>query len=277
MKFDPKITKAVQDWLNTPEPERDIKAGADLMLSLNRNRALYNSIMRRPDKFLPKLVYELKKHLKMRLDNMAVADVVRFEALVMPSVRLTIDNHVEISSEDELPEGTVAKGRRADHDSLPEDIRQLWDSNADRYRKIIILFNELKAMHDAQPCDRYEKLVILDELDKTYRANLEKYDKFVMPEPLPETGEVPAEPSSETISAPDGPDEATAGNEKIVNNARKTLSKYRKQLSALGPDDPKRQTALDKIQAAVNAITGAGAGMADETKSELVALGIRVD
>lgn len=277
MKFDPKITKAVQDWLNTPEPERDIKAGADLMLSLNRNRALYNSVMRRPDKFLPKLVYELKKHLKMRLDNVAVADVVRMEALIMPSVRHTIDSHVEISSEDELPEGTVAKGRRADHDSLPEEIRRLWDSNADRYRKINLLFNELKAMHDAQPCDRYEKLVILDELDKTYRANLEKYDNFVMPAPSPETGEVPAEPSAGVVSAPDGPDKAAAGNEKIVNNARKTLSKYRKQLSALGPDDPKRLTALDKIQAAVNAITGAGAGMADETKSELVALGIRFD
>lgn len=277
MKFDPKITKAVQDWLNTPESERDIKAGADLMLSLNRNRALYNSVVRRPDKFMPKLVYELKKHLKMRLDNMAAADVVRMESLIMPSVRHTIDSHVEISTEDELPEGTVAKGRRADHDSLPEDIRRLWDSNADRYRQIVILFNELKAMHDAQPCDRYEKLVILDELDKTYRANLEKYDNFVMPAPSPESGEFPAELPAGAVSAPDGPDKAAADNEKTVNNARKTLSKYRKQLSALGPDDPKRQTALDKIQAAVSAIIDSGAGVAEETKSELVALGIKFD
>lgn len=268
MKFDPKVTQAIQDWLNTAPEQRDIKAGADLMLSLNRNRALYNSILRRPDKFVPKLVYELKKHLRLRLDQKAVADVVRMEPGVMASAASLIETTAEISVDDDLPEGVVAHGRRSDHDALPAEIRELWDSNAERYQQIKLLFNELKAMHDAQPCDRYEKLVILDSLDKKYRSNLEQYDNFVLSsQSATEEAEAPV------ATAP----EVSTDNEKTVNNARKTLSKYRKILSEVGPDDPKRLTALDKIQQAVSAILACGAGVADDTKAELVALGIKFD
>lgn len=179
MKLDPKVTQQIQDWLNTPEADRDIRAGAELMLTLNRNRALYYSLLRRPDKFKDKLVYELKKHLRIRLDNLTTSEVARLEETIIPRVKETVGNHPAISVDAELPEGSVAKGRRADHDSLPPEIQELWNSNEQRHRRIVILFNEIKAMADAQPCDRYEKLRILDDLDKTYRLNLEKYDAYV--------------------------------------------------------------------------------------------------
>lgn len=269
MKLDPQITKDIQEWLNTPEKERDIKAGADLMLSLNRNRALYNSIIRRPDKFLPKLVYELRKYLRMRLDNMAVTDVIRMEAAVMPAAKQTLESPVVISSDDEIPEGAVARGRRADHDSLPAHIRDLWDSNADRYVRIRLFYNELKAMHDSQPCDRYEKLVMLDELDKKYRANLSEYDSYDVSNQARMSGQPSAAPASQAPVA-----EVSNDNEKTLNNARKTLSKYRKVLAGLPANDPRRQTALEKIQSAVSSIIACGAGVADDTRAELEALGI---
>lgn len=264
MKLDPNITQDIQNWLNTPEQERDIKAGADLMLSLNRNRALYNSIIRRPDKFLPKLVYELKKYLRMRLDNMAVADVVRMEQRVIPSVAGIIENPPVLSTDDELPAGHVALGRRPDHNSLPENIRELWESNEARYRQINVLFNELKAMRDSKPCDRYEKLVILDELDKTYRSNLEQYDNFRID-------------SADNAVPENIQTEAGQGNDNALNNARKTISKYRKQLAGLSPDDPQRPVALEKIQAAVNTVLSLEAGFADATREELITLGIKFE
>lgn len=251
MKQDPKITKAIQDWLNTPEESRDIAAGADLMLSLNRNRALYNSIMLKPKKLLPKLVHELKKFLRLRLDNMATADVVRMEQRVMPAVAMIVEKPIVIDQDDELPEGKVAKGRRKDHDSLPPEIRELWDSNEARYRRIVVLFNELKSMGNLPPCDRYEKLVILDDLDKTYRRNLEMYDAYT--------------PGMEVRA------DSTAA----VNAARKTLSKYRKKVAEMPSDSPKRKLALDKIQTCVNTIVGCHAGLADDTRIELEALGIK--
>ena len=278
-KFDPKVTQAIQDWLNTPAPSRDIMAGAELMLSLNRNRALYNSIIKHPAKYSAKLVYELKKFLRLRLDNMAVADVVRLEERIMPSVSATLADAPVITTDDELPEGAVAKGRREDHDSLPAEIRDLWESNAARYQHIRLLFNELKAMHSAKPCDRYEKLVILEELDRTYRSNLEKYDSFVAPAPG-ETDAHDEEPSQDPaleIPAEDDATDVVTNNEKTINNARKTLSKYRKKLSELETDDPARAIALEKIQAAVSAILVCGAGVSDDTRDELMALGISFD
>lgn len=266
MKLDPKVTRAVSDWLDTPSDRQDVKAGADLMLSLNRNRALYNSIIRHPDKFKPKLIYELRKYLNMRLANMTVADVSRMEADVMPKVEKMIDNVPVISPDDELPEGKVALGRRPDHDSLPPEIRELWDSNAERYGRIILLYNELKAMSHLQPCDRFEKLHALDLAERKYRENLAKYDSFV-PAPSPMGDD---ETESDT-------GDSGAETDKAVNNARKTLSKYRKQLSTLAADDPRRAVALDKIQSAVSVILAAGAGVSKDSQAELVSLGIRFE
>lgn len=262
MKLDPKVTQQIQDWLNTPDADRDIRAGAELMFSLNRNRALYNSIIRRPDKFKDKLVYELRKHLLIRLDNLTTAEVARLEEKTIPRIKATVDNPPIISTEAEIPEGSVARGRRADHDALPPEIRDLWDSNAQRYRRIVVLFNEIKAMANAQPCDRYEKLRLLDDLDKTYRLNLEKYDAYVPSDTVAEPTETEPTPalSVEAIRA--------------VGAARKTISKYKKVVANNPDNSLKLATAKSKIQAAVNVVRSAGAEFSEATIAELSAIGI---
>lgn len=286
-KIDNALTQAVQDWLNTPESERDIHKGAEMLLALTHNRALYNSVLRRPDKFMAKMVYELRKHLRLRLDHMAVTDVVRLEAQVIPRVIDAFGEPPAISADSELPEALVAKGKRADHDSLPEDIKDIWETNGQLYRRIVVLFNELKAMADAQPCDRYEKLKMLDEAEKSYRSNFAIYDAYVAPAssepgvPEPEASSV-GEPDSDTPvpdesnATPAMEDESamTEDTAKAVRAARKTISKYKKIAAPLDPDDPKRVTAVEKIQAAVDVILTAGADFTDSYKSELLALGI---
>lgn len=265
MKLDPKVTQQIQAWLNTPETDRDLRAGAELMLSLNRNRALYNAIIHRPDRFKDKLAYELKKHLRIRLDNLTTSEVARLEKTIMPRIEESYDNLPTISVEAELLGVSVAKGRRADHDSLPPEIQELWDSNEQRHRSIVILFNEIKAMADAQPCDRYEKLRILDDLDKTYRLNLEKYDAYV--------------PSAFVAVASDA--EITpakfAESVKAVGAARKTISKYKKVIANNPDDNLKIETAKVKIQAAVNVIKNAGAEFSEATIEELSTIGITFD
>lgn len=263
MKLDPVLTADVQKWLNTPDKERDIRQGATLMLQLNRNRALFNSVMLRPDKFKDKLVYELNKFLRIRLDNMTVAQVASMEAEVLPRVGNTIDDFPVISVENELPAPAVAKGKRPDHDSLPPHIRDLWESNAALYRKIVLLFNELKAMNYAMPCDRYEKLRILDEADKLYRSNLRKYDEYVAKPAVAHAADDVATNNSDIVKA--------------VGAARKTISKYKK-IIAENPDNlEKINIAKDKIQSAVSVIRKAGAEFSDNTVAELSSLGIRFD
>lgn len=258
MKLDPKVTQAIQDWLNTPEESRSILAGADLLLSLNRNRALYNSIVRKPSQLASKLEYELKKYLRIRLDDMAAADVARMDNRVMAAVSQSYPEIV-VSADAEILPTENRRGKRPDHDSLPAHIRELWDSNGERFKKLVITFNELKAMSNLEPCDRYEKLVILDELDKKIRKNMQLYDEYV-------TG-------SEPVSAPELSPEVKAENTRLINNSRKTLSKYR-HVYLSSSDTEKRAVALSKMQTAVNVIVSCGGTFGKDTIAELASFGI---
>lgn len=264
MTLDPQITRKIQQYLDTPPAERDIAAGALLMLQLNRNRALYNSIIRKPEKFAAKLEYELKKYLRIRLDNLTVADVASAEREIMPRACATIGASPEespsIPVEAELPGARKARGRRPDHDSLPPEVRELWDSNGPRLKKIVIVYNELKAMSDLQPCDRYEKLKILDELDKTYRHNMELYDSY---DAGPDAVRRAALPDADTARA--------------VSAARKTISKYKRIYAANREDPEKTSVARSKIEAAVGVIRNAGAVFSEQTVRELTAIGIPFD
>lgn len=256
-KLDQKLTQQIQDWLNTPEADRDIVAGAEMLLRLSRNMALYNSAVRHPQKFAPKVAYELRKYLNMRLNNMAVSDVVELEQKVMPRVAETLSVPVMetvISVDDEHPEGLVAKGKRPDHDSLPEEIREIFAINTERRKRIDLLFNELKAMSGAQPCDRYEKLHILDETEAAYRRDWERYDNYRPGEPEP----MPDEEIKKRLSA-----------------ARKKLSKYR-GVYAKEQDEAKNAVALEKLTAAVNDIRELGGDISDDTRLALLDMGVKL-
>lgn len=278
-KLDTKLTQNIQDWLNTPADQRDIANGAMMMLSLNRNRALFNTIMRSPQKYAGKLEYELRKHLKIRLNGMAISDVVRMEQEVVPIVEKTIEVVPVLSTDEELPEGKIAKGKRADHDQLPEAIQKLWDENFDRYTQIVLLFNELKAMSGAEPCDRYEKLKILADVDSAYRAALAQYDSYVATQSASETTNETASKENEDSFDSEGDDEdASEDNSdedsaRLINAARKTISKYKKQIATL-EDEEKRAIAIAKIQSCVNVVLGNGGTFTDATKNELEAYGI---
>lgn len=252
-KIDPALTKQLQEWLDTPKSERDILAGAELLLSLNRNRALYNTVIRRPDKYAEKLEYELKKFLRIRLDGMTRAQIVELEAKVLPSAQQII------ATDNELPTATKAKGRRQDHDLLPDHIKALWDDNFSLYKQINLLFEELKALNNAQPCDRYDKLQLLASADAKYRSNLKKYDEYVLA------------PAQAAASAPI-PEDA----QKKTNAARKTISKYRSRLTGSADlADDVRATAIDAIQRNVNIVLECGGGFSDDTISELSTFGIK--
>ncbi|MDE7142172.1 MAG: hypothetical protein K2O33_04685 [Muribaculaceae bacterium] len=266
--IDHDLTRRVADWLNTAPADRDLMDGAAMLFSLDRNRALFNTISRHPEKFHAKLERELRKHLNIRIRNMSVADVVRLEEKVMPQVLETLEYVPVISTDDELPEGKVALGRRPDHDTLPAAVRDLWDSNGDRHRKITLLFNELKGMADAAPCDRFEKLTILAELDAEYRANLARYDSFVpaAPAAAAEAADPATVPGEEAAASID------AG--KAVASARKTISKYKKVLESADGDTARVETAVGKISEAVRRALSLGAVFDPKNVDELVSLGV---
>ena len=266
--MDNNFTQKMQDWLNQPAHERDIVAGATMLLQLNHNRVLYTNIVRRPERFADKVEYELRKHLKIRLDGLTVADVVKMEREVMPRVEQTLKDVPVITTDAELPQGTIARGKRLDHDQLPAEIRALWDGNIDNYHKVRDLHHRLKEMEAAPPCDRYEYLKLLDEADRKYRENLARYDGFVL-------GQEPAPVVADNTADDQAPEKDKAR----INAARKSISKWKGALvKAYGDGDgEKSNEAMSKITAAIADLRAAGGTLGAKVSAELLQLGVEIE
>ncbi len=243
--IDEKLTKQIQDWLDAPESERLTSVGAELMLRLNRNRVLYQNIMRRPDKMKAKLVYELKKHLRIRLDKKTIEDVATMSRKLMPAAQELLATH----------EQAEHSGKRSDHDTLPDDIRTLYDKNGAIYDKIKQTYNELLSMEDSAPCDRYEQLCVLADLDAKYRANWKLYDTF----------------SPDTVPSENG-EQSPADVAKSVSAARKYISENLKKLCETENIDDRGELHA-KIQQRIDHILSTGATFADKYRQKLLSEG----
>ncbi len=258
----------MQGWLNTEPAERDLLKGAEMVLKLTRNRILFQNISRNPQKFASKIEYELNKYLKIRLDRKTIQDVVQMDKVLVPSVEKTLETFkpAEISSDGDVPqEAVIAKGKREDHDSLPEEIRQLWESNKDIYFRLKETFETLKTMRDTLPCDRYEYLKQLEELDTKYRDNMNKYDHYKLGE---------QEGTGAEGESPEDPAEMA----KKVCAARGYLSDNKKKLAELKEADDlaKYEKLLAKMQAKYDFLISTGNNVSDDQVKALQDLGLKV-
>ena len=213
--------------------EEDLLHGAVLVLQCNRNRAMYNTFMRKPSHFEEKMVYELKKHLKYLQDEMNLEDVKQLEKQVMPVIHhavMAVPEEEEgtrlpspaLSSEEpyEQTDTIVARGKRNDHETLPESIRAIWDRNAERYKKIKQAHETCKTLTAA--CDRYEFTKAIAELWADYKKDFDTYDHYV-----PQDGE------EVTQTTPAEEMQLSAEDVKAINAARPYISKNLPKLLAL--------------------------------------------
>lgn len=177
--MNPKITQEIQNWLNTPKGQRDIPRGAMLLLKLNSNQVLYKNIIRQPQKLHDKLEYELKKYVQWRLANVTHAQVQDMEAKVR---RIAAKRGLEKKAGDNPNE--FKKGKRGDHDALPDEIQALYVENMSIMRKMRDLHAQLRIIQQGKPgftcqdSDKYPFLKELLRLDKQYRDNWAAYDGF---------------------------------------------------------------------------------------------------
>lgn len=266
MQIDKKFTDSVIAWLGTEhKTEANVIDGAQLLYRIIPNNALNQQIMRRPLKLVDKVIYELKKHVAYRLDGLTLDGVKIMDAELTPVIEEAVsvptdDTKDELPSEDTSDASVIlARGKREDHDSLPDDIKALWTNNAARWKKIKETFETCKTL--TMSCDRYEYLKVLKETWYAYKADMKKYDEY-------------------KVGTADNTD-ASAAVTQDVNNARSYISKNLAKLSALdvsGTDDDKAkaETIKVEIQKRVDIIVAAGAAIKEDTIKELEALGITV-
>ena len=247
--LDERFTQQLQAWLDTPSDSRDLATGAELLLRLNRNQYLHNMILRKRN--FTKLEYELRKYLNIRLEGLTKREVVAMEQAVLPRAVDSLNAGAPvISTEDEMPEGNY-RGKRPDHDTLPQELQELYERNGEIYFKMKQLFETLKQMENDTPCDRHEYLKQLDELDKAYRQNWETYDAW---------SAVSSGPVQHVTDAPSA---------QQLQAARKYVSANKKKLAETG-DEALRE----KIQQRIDLLLSADQGFDEDYQKELEELGL---
>ena len=238
--LDKEFTKAISVWLSTSREERDVVAGAELLLRLTGNRQFYATACVRPDVVHDHVEYELKKHLSIREAGHNTETLRALERGLLSEFQ-TMEESAVVSVADESTEDdayveraggeaehVVRRGRRADHDELPEYIQQIVEDNSVRYEQMRVLYNRLLSLQDAAPCDRKEDIFQLDKLHKEWGAAWKVYDHYGTAEALDD------EPDDEDAAAADDGvvmDGLTLS--KKVSAAKRYLQKHKKKLSEL--------------------------------------------
>lgn len=241
---DNKLTDAIRSWLEREESEQSISEGAELLLRLNRNRILYQSIIRR--QLRDKLVYELKKHLDIRLAGYTLQQVGELDK--------------DVKQLGESTKGfTYEKGKRSDHDELPEQIRQMFEAAHIKMVEMRHLHEKLKLMEADEPCDRFPFLKSLMTLHEEYRSLYNKYDEYRDGDPIEE--ETPADIA------------------KKIGSYRNYLSVTRDKLrNELQKSESSPDVALyrSRLQERYNYLVNHDVQVGDEIREDLASLGIDV-
>lgn len=254
---DVKFTQKIKQWFYSEHTDENIREGAMLLLQINNNRHLYQQIMLRPQRMLEHLKYELQKHYDYRIKGLSLDEVRKFDGEVTPLLQKAVDStadadklaadvaphlpFVDAENTDSIDAtAIIAKGKRADHDQLPDDIKEIWDANIQRWKRIKELFEACKAYQLS--CDRFEGLnAANEEFQKmlltlkteyyAYKQSMDQYDHAV-----PGQKEENAETKTDVVISANA-----------IGNARSYITKNIDKLIQLKADGKTEQA--EKLQA----------------------------
>ena len=181
--MDHKFTEQIKQWLETQEAERDYSVGALYLLKLSGNQILYKNIVAALDKRHDVIEYQLQKYYNFRVKALTHAQVEEMSA----QVEAIVAEHIPLAAEaDKQPQ----KGKREDHDLLPDEIKAKYVENLSllqRMRELHLRLRSLSLENATCPdSERYPFLKELISLDKKLHANWEAYDHYVAPGPVAE-------------------------------------------------------------------------------------------
>ena len=259
---DNKFTQKVKEWFDKDHTDENIREGAMLLLQMNNNRYLFQQINFDPQGKLELLKYELQKHLNYRIEGMTLDEVKEYDKKVTPILQSAIDKtseadkiaaelapHLPVYEDNEdieslTTKALIARGKREDHDQLPENIQQIWDANAALWKKIKEHFEACKAY--TQSCDRYEGLHAADEgfkkLLHTLKQEYYAYKQGMAEYDAAQPGDEDAQSSEQTTVA--------AITSKQIGNARSYITKNLDQL--IGLTEAGKTDKADALRAKVN-------------------------
>ena len=231
--MDKQFTLKLQEWLNTPAEERDLEVGATLLLQLTNNKILYRNIKSNLKGHADFIEFKLKRYLQYRLQELTHEEVEVMQKQVDGIVKERKLNSAPKPSKTQAEQ--FKAGKRADHDTLPDEIQALYVENASIMQKMRELHLQLRNLStQASTCpdsDRYPFLKEIIELDKRYHKNWQAYDSFAASsgETLDGSGETA---TSQSANAEQTLDEAARLEQKnILRQINLAKGRYKKNPS----------------------------------------------
>lgn len=176
--MDKEFTNKLQTWLSLPREQRDWDEGALMLLQLTGNKIMYRNLSVNPEGKANFIEGKLQQYLEFRLAELTHEQVKEMQHAVEEIVK----EHTEFKSDDNEAKNFKA-GKRADHDTLPEEIQALYVENLDIVHRMRELHLELRTMSTTDSTcadsDRYPFLKEFIKLDKKLHDNWNVYDHFV--------------------------------------------------------------------------------------------------
>lgn len=224
--MDNQFNSKLQKWLN--DDSRTIEDGCLLLLQMENNQIHYQNLLRHPNKVavMKYLLSELQKRLTVRLANITHKEVAEMDE----QVKVIVKEH--FNYQEAKTGGTsneeFRKGKRADHDQLPEEIQARYVENLDLLRRMREVHLKLRSLSTEQvscpDSERYPFLKELIALDKQLHENWNVYDHYVVdetvtaPAPQSETG---TGSGAETTTEPVAPAKSTKPKKTTTSKAKK--------------------------------------------------------
>lgn len=176
--MDKAFTDKLQAWLSQPREDRDWDEGALMLLQLTGNKIMYRNLSVNPEGKANFIEGKLQQYLEFRLAELTHEQVKEMEHAVEEIVK----EHTEFKSDNNEAKNFKA-GKRADHDTLPEEIQALYVENLDIVHRMRELHLKLRTMSTTDSTcadsDRYPFLKEFIKLDKKLHDNWNLYDHFV--------------------------------------------------------------------------------------------------
>ena len=176
--MDKAFTDKLQAWLSLPRENRDWDEGTLMLLQLTGNKIMYRNLSVNPEGKANFIEGKLQQYLEFRLAELTHEQVKEMQHAVEEIVK----EHTEFKSDDNEAKNFKA-GKRADHDTLPEEIQALYVENLDLVHRMRELHLKLRTMSTTDSTcadsDRYPFLKEFIKLDKKLHDNWNVYDHFV--------------------------------------------------------------------------------------------------
>lgn len=176
--MDKEFTNKLQTWLSLPREDRDWDEGALMLLQLTGNKIMHRNLSVNPEGKANFIEGKLQQYLEFRLAKLTHEQVKEMQHAVEEIVK----EHTEFKSDDNEAKNFKA-GKRADHDTLPEEIQALYVENLDLVHRMRELHLKLRTMSTTDSTcadsDRYPFLKEFIKLDKKLHDNWNVYDHFV--------------------------------------------------------------------------------------------------